>query len=693
MYCLKKIIALMLFIACGLQIIQAQNLQGKTIYVTDLQEVTLKFKSTVGDARFTQRGADTAFEPRYSDKYISINSKFPNFKPATWLVVEGNNTHLFIVTYKEKLDMETETLYDFSTKERLQQAVKTLEEEKKAAAKNANSNPPPSGTATTTVEIKPIIVKPEATFDDILLKANTEYTKQNLDEADKLYRAALVLKPGDPYCLKLINTIEAKRIAGVVKEREEAADKIYRSKLRMADSIFYLKLYSQSKVHYQSLLQERPNDSYLISQVKKIDQLVNEEKFKSFMDVGRGALAQQQLDNAELAFKEALKIKPNNPEAIKELKKIAPAKTALQKQQLSLTAEQARQKRFDDTLYLADNLYDAGMYDASRKKYLDANKMKPGDPHVARRLAQLDSIVVKLKSDIARLKRDSANLAAYRNEINKADKAFDNKEYAKARQLYQSAQRMDPEDKYPAQRISSIDILLLQMETDKKDAAAKKTEHENKKKQCNLALKEGKAAMAKNDYVTAERHFMKVQELQPDDSYAASQLQVIQQKLAETAENARYDSALALGDRAFVAKKYNDAIDYFRQAKMIRPSATYPDKQITAVNQELLNHGILERQQLRSKTFNESLPYFKRADSLDVNRKYPEAYLAYADFLNRVDTVNAKEYMRSERYYINLAIGSMTRLDRYKPPPKPEVVEVQPPPPPEKTKKKKKGKN
>jgi Flp pilus assembly protein TadD len=692
MYCLKKIIALMLFIAGGWQIIQAQNLQGKTIYVTDLQDVTLKFKSTVSDARFTQRGADTAFDPKYSDKYISINSKFPNFKPAIWLVMEGNNTHLFIVTYKEKLDMETETLYDFSTKERLQRAVQQLEEEKKAAAKNGDNHSPTGTTATPPETIKPIVVRPEESFDDIRLKANAEYRKRNTAEAEKLYRAALTLKPDDAYCLGMIRGIERDRNAASAKDREDAADKLYRSRVRTADSIFNLKLYSQSKTHYQSLLQERPNDPYPAGQIKKIDQLINDERFKSYMDVGRDALAQQQLDNAELAFKEALKIKPNNPEATKELKKIAPAKAAIQKQQLSQTAEQARQKRFDDTLYMADNMYDAGLYDEARKRYLAAKQMKPGHPHVARRLSQIDSIVVKLKADLSRLKRDSANLVSYINEVNKADKAFENKEYTKARQLYQSAQRMSPEEKYPAQRISSIDILLLQMENEKKDAAAKKIEQENKKKQYNLALKDGKAAMMKNDYVSAERHFLKVHELVPDDNYAASQLVIIEGKLAEMQQGARFDSLMQLGDAALATKKYNPAIEFYNMALIIKPNATAPKNQIKAATQELLALSDLERRQLRTDKLNEVLPYYKRAETLRVNLKYEEAYIAYAEFLSRVDTLNEKEYLRSERYFINNAKDHLIRLDRYKPKPKIDTV-VAPVSQPIDNKKKKKRKN
>lgn len=693
----NKILILLLLTAGTLQTVQAQNLQGKKIYVTDMQEVMLKFKSPISHSKFTERDADTAFEQRFTNnKYLSINSKSPNFQPATLRVVEGENTHHFQVIYKGKLDMETETFYDFSTKERLQQELQKLEEEKKAAAKNGNNNQPPTGKAAAPPEIKPIVIKPEESFDDLLIKANAEYRNRNMTEAEKLYRAALTLKPDDTFCASQIRAIERDRNAGVVKEREDAADRAYRARLRTADSIYNLKLYSQSKIHYQSLLQDRPNDQYLAGQIKKIDQLINDERFKSYMDVGRDALDRQQLENAELAFKEALKIKPNNPEAAKELKKIAPAKAALQKQQLSLTIEQAKQQRFDDTLYMADNMYDAGMYDAAKKKYLAANKMKPGQPHVARRLSQIDSIVVKLKADIARLKRDSANLESYLNEIKKADKAFENKEYTKARQLYQSAQRMSPEDKYPAQRISSIDIVLLQMENEKKDAAARKIEQENRKKQYNLALKDGKAAMAKNDYVTAERHFLKVQEFEPADSYAASQLQIIQQKFAEAAENAKYDSLVQLGDRALASKQYEAAIEYYRGSLMIRPGATYPNKQITAANQDLLNSGILERQRIRSKAFNAVLPLFKRADSLRVNRKYQEAYVGYREFLGQVDTVNAKDYMRSEVYYINLAIDYIGILDRYKPPPVQHTAEIKPPPPPPedpKKKKRRKGKD
>ena len=109
-----------LFIALTLlgTTLHAQSLRGKPIYVSNSQEVKLKFKSSVDNYSFVNKIEANRFNIKvYGNKNVVITSTTPNFKTSTLVITEGNNTHLFILEYKEQLN--NQTVYDYSTKEKL----------------------------------------------------------------------------------------------------------------------------------------------------------------------------------------------------------------------------------------------------------------------------------------------------------------------------------------------------------------------------------------------------------------------------------------------------------------------------------------------------------------------------------------------------------------------------------------------
>lgn len=238
----------------------------------------------------------------------------------------------------------------------------------------------------------------------------------------------------------------------------------YKNHIRVADSALNNKSYSKATFEYSKALERKLNDPYAQSQLKKIDQILKSDSYKSFMDLGIDALNNQLFDNAANAFNEALKIRPNDPAAKKELNKIVLAKTALSKKQKEDKSGQDKLSQFNDTLSLANNMFEAGRYDEAKKGYLKADKMKPGDPRIAKRINEIEAIVVKRRTEFDKIKQDSLNLVLYKSEIKNGNIAFEARNYARAKSAFQKAQRLNPDDKYAAEKISAIDTLLLKLE-------------------------------------------------------------------------------------------------------------------------------------------------------------------------------------------------------------------------------------
>ncbi|HYE55760.1 MAG TPA: hypothetical protein VD996_12995, partial [Chitinophagaceae bacterium] len=109
-----------LFVALILNLLShAQSLRGKVVYISANQEVKLKFRSPIDNYSFVNKPESNRFSIKLSgSRNIVVNSATSNAKPASFVITEGENTHLFILQYKNKLDA-SELVYDYSSKEKL----------------------------------------------------------------------------------------------------------------------------------------------------------------------------------------------------------------------------------------------------------------------------------------------------------------------------------------------------------------------------------------------------------------------------------------------------------------------------------------------------------------------------------------------------------------------------------------------
>jgi hypothetical protein len=186
----------------------AQSLRGKIIYVSPTQEVNLKFRSVVENYSFVNKVESGRFKIKVSNnRNLRINSLVSAFRPANIVITEGENTHLFILAYKDKL-AESEIVYDFSSKEKLQDETYRLTKGSSPPAKQpAQPNNMVVTQAINKVEAQPAQKELDTKYADLVALADKAYNDNKLDEANGLYTAALVLKPNDSWCNARLNVI------------------------------------------------------------------------------------------------------------------------------------------------------------------------------------------------------------------------------------------------------------------------------------------------------------------------------------------------------------------------------------------------------------------------------------------------------------------------------------------------------
>lgn len=115
---IRRICIVALFLAAiGIYKSDAQSLRGKIIYVHPSQVVKLKFRSAVDNYSFVNKEESKLFHIKLANnRTFLINSLARLFRSINLVITEGENTHLFILVYKESLNAETETVYDFSNR-------------------------------------------------------------------------------------------------------------------------------------------------------------------------------------------------------------------------------------------------------------------------------------------------------------------------------------------------------------------------------------------------------------------------------------------------------------------------------------------------------------------------------------------------------------------------------------------------
>ncbi len=111
-----------------------------------------------------------------------------------------------------------------------------------------------------------------------------------------------------------------------------------------------------------------------------------------------------------------------------------------------------KQLEFENSVKQADLLFNQRKYPLAREEYLYANEIKPNNEHVINQILICDDFI--LNGDL---------LYDYENIIYNADKYFKQKEYEKAKKLYERALVLKPEEKRPTKRLKKVNKKLAKL--------------------------------------------------------------------------------------------------------------------------------------------------------------------------------------------------------------------------------------
>lgn len=247
---LRAAVLLFTLIIVGNMCAYAQSVRGKVIYVSSLHDVKLKFRSAVSNYSFVNKSHASSFKIKLSgSRNFQINSVAENFKSANLVITEGSNTHLFILAYKSSLDASTETVYDFSSKERLEQETQKMMARKTAAPVQniqvKNTAAPETKTIVTQAVVTEVPERPQ------------------------------VAAPAEPENNKHITSAA---IAPAKANTETVPKPTYSSEIANATAAYRAKDYVKAKAYFQSAQKLNPSAKYPGVRISELNVLIAREK-------------------------------------------------------------------------------------------------------------------------------------------------------------------------------------------------------------------------------------------------------------------------------------------------------------------------------------------------------------------------------------------------------------------------------
>ena len=624
-------LVLFLFFFCVMGIYQSRaqglNIDGDTIFVNTEAEIMVRFPTL--PSFFNTVPSNAPYNFKTAGTGFSITAKTEKTKPAPLFVNEGGRNHKFFVVFKKNINYnnDTEIDYDFSTVKKLEQHIK-MTAIKKAGTKIETESTPRDEKKGKPSKKGKTVESTSANYYTLLETGDDLLKDKKYQEAKISFEKAASLRPDDQIPKQRLDEIRI-RMAVQEKDAKQGKNKQYAEIISGAKANLNAKKYDKAREGYKKALELIPGDNYASHQLEKITVLINSENgnkeqqrldglYAGYMAEGEKSLKKSNLDEARLAFEQAIIIKQNDIVAVGKLKLIA-EKEKQEKEKTEL------ESRYNNIVDNADKLYKAGYWEEAKTEYTRAlglskknwptDQLKNINKLQASQLAKENTDKQKRVKEAKTDKKDieKAKLeTAYNEAIKTADKYFTAKDYTNASIAYNEALKLDKQ-KWPADQLNAIKkikeaaeedaknkkIVALQ-ETEKQAKNRKKQEdkeNQEREKEYKAIIKDADKLFGKKDFEAAKTLYVKASsfsnEKKPQNQIAAINNILAEQKVKQDAENARlvkekeinsnYTALITKANIEFDNERYLIARKLYKDAALIKPDEKLPGEKIKEI--------------------------------------------------------------------------------------------------------------
>jgi len=404
-------------------------------------------------------------------------------------------------------------------------------------------------------------------YEDKVASADKAFKDEAYEKARRAYSAALQLIPDAGY-----PGSQMEKIDRILARREMQAQQ-YQEALRKGDQYFREAKYRRAQQSYHKGLEVRPQSVYIREQIRKIEEALEErealnERYQGLIGDADHSFEKGSYDRSRDIYLQALEMKPGRDYPREQIDRIA---RILAKQE---KADRAWEK-YRDKLDEADAAYSEKKLHQAQDLYEEASAMRPNEDYPKTRIAAIKKILMEKRHAAA---RQQALEKSYRQAIDNGDEAFEKQAYREAREYYERAMSLMPEEKYPKDQIGRIDRILEK----------RRLTLQNYRQ----TIQRADHLFEREEYRKALSGYQKAQTLQPGEPYPGVQIKKINKLLSNLREKKKrmkqqewradslYDQAVAQADELYGQYAYYDAKAFYEKALQHKPHEAYPKQRI-----------------------------------------------------------------------------------------------------------------
>ncbi|MGD2035127.1 MAG: tetratricopeptide repeat protein, partial [Bacteroidales bacterium] len=415
--------------------------------------------------------------------------------------------------------------------------------------------------------------------------------QKNYDLAKQHYSKAVTLKPGESYPQQMImeaDRLIAEQQTAQLKADQAAVEKQIEAALDKGDAMYKAKNYEAAANAYQQALQLDPNDSYarqryersksMLAATEADKQKELERRHLEKVSEGDALVAAASYQQAIAVYKQALLAKPDDAGL---QAKLADAEQKLAARQQKRAADEAKKKEYDQLIVKGNGFFSSQQYASAKQAYESALAFFPGQAYPRDKIAEIDGILGR-QQQLA--EEQKAREQKYNRIILQADNLFRASHLEEAKNAYQQALSIKPEETYPKTRISAIDARIAERNRLEEEQKAKELSY-------NEAIALADKYYGQDQLKEAKSQYAKALSFKPGENYPSNRIAQINSRLAllekqrqeKAATEQRYNSAIDRADKAYDKRDYETAKSGYKQALSIRPSESYPRERLNKI--------------------------------------------------------------------------------------------------------------
>jgi len=437
----------------------------------------------------------------------------------------------------------------------------------------------------------------QAQYNQLVDQADQLYENNQLAAARDRYKQALTVQQGQDHSQERIEEIDEQM------RRKEAEKQRYKDLVFRADKAFTAGKLEDATDFYQDALkiQDQPYPREQLARIDSVKQArqARQQQYETYVTDGDRAFREEAYEEAREAYNSALQIRPGASHPTEQLKQI----------EQILTKRQFKEEQYKAAIDKANQYFEEKKYQSAMEAYRQALEIKPDQSYPSQQIRKIESILQE---------REALN-ERYRDLINRGDRAFENKTYPQARELYQQALDIKAGQEHPQEMIARIDRILEKREMREQSALAYREK-----------IRAADSAFDASNLEGARTRYEEALDMRPNEDYPRKQIERIEQILLERRQTSArqealeeaYQQAVDNGDKAFRKQAYQESLEYYQKALSLVPGKQYPNDQLERINK------ILEEQRRTLEQYQQAVA---RADRLFGEEAYQAALEAYQE--------------------------------------------------------------